>query len=409
MFSDYPLKNKNLIIALCIFSSVPFSLFATESADLDIVYEDQITHISSEDGNFYLKPELRFQFRYSTPFEMNPVSVEELLTSDNSAFEINRARLKAEGHVGRPWFEVKFEYDLKNSRLLDARITLAKYEWLQFRFGRMKAHYNPERVASSKDLTLVDRTMVNDYFTADRQQGITLMGRLDKQGFFDSNYWFDISMGEGRDTVNDVGEGADGSNNNKFMWIAHYQWNFLGEKLGSAMSDLAIRQKPAANIGVAALKNTSRYSGFDSNTGTQLPGFEDYFDNEQYTIEQWMLHGKFHFNGLSLQGEYHQKDVIDNIVSHTTSMRGYYLQAGLILAGWWDTIPPEFEITGRFSDLTPDTANSSYGQSEWLLGMNWYFFGHRNKVTTDFGQFSIDERDRSYDDTRFRVQYDLSF
>ena len=136
---------------------------AEEQSAVDFYYKDQISHIKTSDGNLYLKPELRIQTRFSTPFETNPDSVMDLEGESTSSFEINRARFKVGGHAVKPWLKIKFEYDLKNSTLLDARITLAQYEAMQFRFGRMKAHYSPERVTSSKDMTMTERSMVNDY------------------------------------------------------------------------------------------------------------------------------------------------------------------------------------------------------------------------------------------------------
>lgn len=382
---------------MLLFYALP--LYAHANPSVDFYYQDQISHIKTSDGNLYLKPELRVQSRFSTPFETNPDSIAELEDGTESSFEINRSRFKVGGHAVKPWFKIKFEYDLRNSTLLDARFTLAKYEALQFRFGRMKAHYSPERVTSSKDMTMAERSMVNDYFTLDRQQGISILGRLNKGGLFDSDYWVDIFNGTGR---------TDGNENSNVMLVGRYQWNVLGEQLDSAMSDLLIREKPAANIGIAASQNTSRYSGFSSDGGIQLPSFIDYGLDDQYEIEQWMLDGKYHFKGLSLQGEYHQKDVLDTVVKNTTRMRGWFIQSGYLVKNW---LPPDLgqlELTARYATVETDTNNGN-DLSEVTLGMNWYFFGHRNKITADIGQYEVDEPLNSGDDLRFRLQYDLSF
>ena len=169
---------------------------------------------------------------------------------------------------------------------------LARFEEIQLRIGRMKAHYSSERVTSSKDMTMVERSIVNDYFTLDRQQGVSILGHLDKGGTFDSQYWIDIFQGTGR---------TGGADKSDLMIVGRYQWNVLGEALGLAMSDLARRPRPAAFVAVAASRNTSRYSGFSSDGGIQLPGFEDYGLDDQYEIEQWMLDCKYHHQGFSLQ------------------------------------------------------------------------------------------------------------
>lgn len=385
-------------VITCILCTFPSHTQAESS--IELAYEDQITHVKTADGNLHLKPEIRIQSRFSTPFETNPTSVAELESADVNNFEINRARLKVGGHAIAPWFKIKFEYDLKNSTLLDARLTLAKYETVQFRFGRMKAHYSSERVTSSKDMTMVERSMVNNYFTLDRQQGISVLGRLNKEGLFDSNYWIDIFNGTGRTGGNDT---------SNVMIVGRYQWNFLGEKLGSAMSDLAIRQKPAANIAIAGSKNTSRYSGFNSDGGTQLPGFIDYDRDDQYEISQWLIEGKYHYDGFSLQGEYHQKEVLDTVMNKSTLMQGWYVQSGLFIHELLPAAPKQLELTARYAHVDTDTVNSGNILSEILFGLNWYIFGHRNKVTADIGSYDIAEPEMSDNELRFRLQYDLSF
>ena len=47
---------------------------------------------------------------------------------------------------------------------------------------------------------------------------------------------------------------------------------------------------------------------------------------------------------------------------------------------------------------------------ENAIAANWFFDGHRNKLTADVTRFSMDQTDLgSLNETRFRLQWDLSF
>ena len=75
--------------------------------------------------------------------------------------------------------------------------------------------------------------------------------------------------------------------------------------------------------------------------------------------------------------------------------------------GW---CPDELELVARIAHVDPDTSLSSDSQWEWTLGANWYFNGHRNKLSTDVTLLDIDDpATGSASDVRFRIQWDVSF
>lgn len=374
------------------------------ASDIDIYYDD-LTHVVTKDGNTHLKIEMRLQSRFNTPFKSNPKTIEELQADAISSFDLNRARFKIGGHIYQPWIKLKYEYDLNGSQTLDARITLEHSEALNFRFGRMKAHYNPERITSSKDQQFVDRSMVNDYFTLDRQQGISLLGRFNKGTALDFDYSFDVFNGTGR-------EGDNESNN--FMYVARLQSNFMGEKMSSAMGDLRFSDKPIAHVGIAASTNQSRYTRFSTNNPEQVNNLPEHSEADGYKLEQWMLDAAFRHQGFSLQTEYHHKDITDQYNENftgTINMTGYYAQAGFFPHKLIDGIPEQLELAVRYSTVDPDTAIDGNDQREYLVAANWFFNGHRNKLTADIGRYEIDNEitGMTESENRLRVQYDISF
>ncbi|NRB38809.1 MAG: porin [Pseudomonadales bacterium] len=370
------------------------------------VYYDDLTHFATTDGNTHLKVEMRLQTRFSTPFDGNPSSIDKLEEDAVSNMQLKRARFKVGGHFYKPWIQLKYEYDLVGSQTLDARITLKAADEFQFRFGRYKAHYSPERVASSKDQQMVDRSMVNSYFTLDRQQGVSILGRLNKGTAFDVSYWVDVFNGTGR----------EGSNESEdFMYVARLQSNFLGEQIETAMGDLKFRDKPAAHIGIAASTNKSRYTKFSTSAPGQLEGFDEHMEADGYHLQQWMVDAAFKYNGFSLQGEYHVKDVTDQYNENftgTKSMNGYYLQGGFFPSVFSNKISDKLEFTTRYAQVNPDSSMTGTDQErEYLIGANWFFNGHRNKLTADIGRYAIDDAltGMTTSENRIRLQYDVSF
>jgi phosphate-selective porin len=389
------------LLATVIATVLPATAFAGEKSELDVYYKDQRTNIVAKDIGLHLKPELRVQTRISTPFDGNPDEIKDF-DNDTSNMEIQRARMKVGGNVTKD-LKVKFEYDLKDSRLLDFRLTYKFSDEFQFRFGRMKAHYSPERVTSSKDQQLVDRSMVNNWFTVDRQQGISFLGRLNKGTWADSSYWFDISNGTGRDGNNE---------NDNFMYVGRYQWNFLGEQIETAMGDLKFRTKPAAHIAFSAVSNESAYTKFSSSGAGQLVTFKDKAEgvDDQFQLEQWMVDFFYRYNGFSFQTEYHQKEVDDQINNEVTDLEGYYVQAGFFPHTLNKNIPSNLELAVRYATVDPDTDVSGNEQNEIVLGANWFFKGHRNKISFDITRYEIEEVGLdSESETRIRLQHDISF
>ncbi|MEM1112958.1 MAG: hypothetical protein AAGI11_13690 [Pseudomonadota bacterium] len=82
---------------------------------------------------------------------------------------------------------------------------------------------------------------------------------------------------------------------------------------------------------------------------------------------------------------------------------GSYLWAGLRMQSRFNTRENDpLEV----DDLLED---SDAGQNnEISAAVNWFFRGHRNKLTVDVSYLDISEDDLDENDLRFRVQWDLS-
>lgn len=368
----------------------------------DINYGKKGIEFGTTDGKYKLQFQGRLQFRYANPGDRDPVNFNDFGDYHNSVFKINRARLKIGGNVYQPWLKYYWEYDFPSNNLLDFRLMIEKWKWMSFKIGQWKQEYSRERRISSGSQQMVDRSILNRYFTIDRQQGVEVYGRLDGKQMADFSYWFSATTGTGR--------GASTNDDNRLMYFGRLQWNVLGEDLGFTSSDLKLHKKPELNIALSGVTNRSRFTRFSSSGGGEIAGFED-AEAGQYRINQFGVDAFFVYNGFSFQSEYHNKRIIDKVNNdQRTRLSGYYLQAGLLghqQLSWW---PKPLEVAARYSRYTPDNRLHDNFLHEESLAFNWYFVGHKNKLTFEVSNFDYENRENNVDNQlRFRLQWDVSF
>lgn len=354
----------------------------------------------------YAKVSIRSQLRFSSPFASAPRKESHFASEDENDFRFRRARFKIDGHLLTPWINYKFEHDLVGGRIIDARMTIAKYEWLQFRFGQWKADYSRERMDSSGKQQFVERSIVNRAFTVDRQKGAMILGRLMKGKWSDSTYYVGAFAGNGRGFLrrNDL-EHVDGAP----MLIARYQWNFLGIDPGHSGSDLAYHHDPAAAIAIATTTNRSRYTRYSSGGGSQLDGFELGAPG-QYSLKQYLAEFHVKFRGLAIQHEFHTKRIRDNVNITTTNMRGAYVAAGYFFHHMFRRVPKQLELGTRYAIVDPNIGTGGNMQKEVSFLVNWFFDGHSNKLSLDTSRYSLGRvGDVALKDVQVRVQWDVSF
>jgi len=402
--SPYSLRLLLLSFIFCLSFNGAFSQSSEESSntpfqDWRFKYGEKGFEFRSGDDNYLLQIQSRLQFRFATPSDRDPISFDDFNDNKNNVFKVNRSRLKVGGHAFRPWLKYYWEYELGQSNLLDFRIMIERWEWLNLKVGQWKVEFSRERRISSGAQQTVDRSILNRAFTVDRQQGVELYGRLRTKGALDFNYWVGVFTGSGR--------GARENDDRNLMYFGRLQWNMLGENLGFKSSDLSIHQKPAAIIALAGVTNRSPYTRFSSSGGGVLEEFEEQ-NPGQYRINQANLETAFVYKGFSWQSELHWKNIDDRINNEETLLNGFYLQAGYLAHQsilWW---PKPLEIAARYANYTPNT-NLDSNLDELTLAFNWFFKGHRNKLTMEISEFDLETEDMGIkDEFRFRIQWDIS-
>ncbi len=373
---------------------------AKEKTDLKTNYGEKGWELSTEDGNFKLQFQSRLQFRYSTPYETDPITFDDFRNGTQNSFRVTRARIKLGGNAYKPWLKYYWEYDLASNNLLDFRLMLSKTPYLNVKVGQWKVQYNRERIISSGKQQLVDRSHITRPFTIDRQQGISFYGNLKGNSIANFNYWASIFTGTGR--------GAKKNDDNHMMYMLRGQWNFLGRSLKFQGSDTKYHEEGAGIIALAAVTNRSPYTRFSTAGGGQLNGFKD-GDNGQYRVNQWMAETAYMFRGFSWQQEYHWKEIKDYKNITTTTMIGNYAQLGYFFHHMLNWVPREMEIAFRHAFYIPDLNITTNMEQELTTGVNWFFNDHTNKLSAELSYFYFqDKTDSDPDGFRFRVQWDIS-
>ena len=346
------------------------------------------------DGNNFLWFGVRLQTRYSNS-GIDHDDEPGIPTEHSSETKLNRGRLKLGGHLFSPRFAVYSEYDFSKEQLLDLRVTFKFAEWLSVRAGQWKSEFNRERVDSSGKQSLVERSISNYWFTLDRQRGIGVSARFNHGNARDMRIWIERVSGMGR---------GSGSVTDKGLYLARVQWNPAGEQLPFSQSDLMRRKHVVSSIALATVYGDSPYSRFSSSGGGSLPGYSGH-DNE---IRQYLFETAFHYRGFAWQQELHYKQVKDHDTGMKRKLVGGYLQLGSFLQEWWSGVPRRLELVGRFSMVDPDKKQGSNSQKEWALGLNWFYEGHRNKLTVDLSRLEFNAPNGKISDNRFRFQWELS-
>lgn len=328
----------------------------------------------------------RLQFRYSYPQDGDGFS-----DDPRSSFRVRRARLKVGGFGYREWLNYFFEYDLPSNTLNDWRVTVEKLGWLKLRVGQWKVDYNRERVDSSGRQQFVDRSIVNSPFTLDRQIGAMLFGDL----FKNTPGWLVYHAG----VFTGVGLNQSANDDRNMLYVARLQWNFLGNAVPFRQGDPEITEKPAASLAFAAATNRSNRKRFPQTDDLGEPG--------QFEIHQAVEEIAFKWKGLSLQQEYHLKQIRDTRTGSVELLSGLYAQAGYLPGQLIGFVPDPLEIAFRYAFVNPRHGRPDDRLQEYTVGANWFFAGHSNKLTADVSWLTDERTGREA--TRFRLQWDVTF
>ena len=369
---------------------------------------------------FSLAMQHRLQFRYAYPFDADPRQLSDM-DAEGHSFMVRRARFRMGGHAFTKWLKYGFQYDWSQPVLRDFYIDVARFSWATLRVGRAKVIYNDERVASSGRQQMVNRSIVNDVFTVDRQQGAQLMGRLFDNTPADLNYVVGVFGGRG------VGERLNDDAN--MMYAARLQWNTVGDPIEWSQSDHKYTQRWQLNIAAGAATTKSNCTAFetDANSCRALTGYTATTTRNsagvitatvspgQFQIDQGVFEIRSVYKGLYFKHESHVKRVVDQSINVNTWPREAEMWGGLVQLGYFphavlDFVPSELEVAGRYAWVDPYIAVSGNDQREYAGILNWFANGHNNKISFEVTHHVLgNQAGGSVSEQRYRSQWEFTF
>ena len=365
----------------------------------------------AKDSSFSVKFAPRIQSRFQSQWDYN----EEEYDDAELNFLVRRARLKFGGFAFTPKLKYKIELGLSNRDLsgasvynrntpryiLDAVVMWNFHENFELWAGKTKLPGNIERVVSSANLQLIDRSLLNSKFNIDRDMGIQLRHKTKLGGNWISREKFSISQGEGRN----ITEGNIGG----LQYTSRLELLPFGEfssKGDYSQGDLKREKSIKAMFGFTydinnnAVKNRSNMGSYMTQSNGGL------FETDITTV---FIDGVIKYNGFALTGEYASRnaDTIEALEADGRTKTGAVVGAGSAInfQGSY-LLKNNVEMTLRYTNVDFKEVTRLSDLQQITYGISKYVVGHSLKIQADL-TFSQSDATRDY--VLFRTGFDLHF
>jgi len=397
------------------FALVAIALIALTSLNAqeisDTSFGKGLINFVAKDSSFSVKFAPRFQVRSISSWDHDG----NQYGSPEHNFIVRRARLKFDGFAYSPKLKYKIELGLSNRDIsganqfnrntpryiLDAVLMWNFADNWELWAGQTKLPGNVERVVSSANLQLIDRSLLNSRFNIDRDLGIQLRHKSNLGGDFLMREKFAISQGEGRN----VTEGNEGG----LQYTARLEFLPFGtfkSKGDYSQSDLKREEKPKLMMGFTYNfnQNAVRERGFAGDYMIRTDG--TIYETDQTTI---FADAMFKYNGFSFMGEYAKRSADEAIATEAdgTTPTGDIVLTGNALnlqAGY--LFKSNYEIAARFTTVDYESETGALPSEQYTFGVNKFVVGHKLKVQSDISYTAVDGND---DNITFRLGFDIHF
>jgi len=174
--------------------------------------------------------------------------------------------------------------------------------------GQTKLPGNRERVISSANLQLVDRSLLNASFNIDRDLGIQLRHHINITDKFIVREIISISQGEGRNVVTGNIGGYQYTGRIEFLPFGKFKNN--GDYIGSSLER---ESKPKLAVGISYDFNNNAVRN-KSNRGTYMVNDVGFFETNINTL---FVDAMLKYKGFSFMAEYSNRDADDPIAKNS--------------------------------------------------------------------------------------------
>ncbi|GAB5401094.1 MAG: hypothetical protein Aureis2KO_26790 [Aureisphaera sp.] len=388
-----------------------FFIHTVQSQEIsDTKFGKGLVNFTAKDSSFSVKFAPRFQARYMVNWDHNG----DNYGNGEQNFLIRRARLKFDGFAYSPKLRYKIELGLSNRDIsganqfnrntpryiLDAVIMWNFAENFELWAGQTKLPGNVERVVSSGNLQLIDRSLLNSRFNIDRDVGVQVRHHTQLGEKFLMREKIAISQGEGRN----VTEGNEGG----LQYTGRLEFLPFGKFISKgdySQSDLKREQAPKLMLAV-----TYDYNQDAVKTRSNLGSYMFLEDGSLYEtdITTLFVDTMFKYKGFAFMGEYALRDA-DNPVAVETdgTATGDIVTTGSAFNGQVSYLfNSNYEVAGRFTTLSFEDITGRAPEEQFTLGFSKYVVGHKLKIQADISYSTLDGNE---DNIMFRTGFDLHF
>jgi phosphate-selective porin OprO and OprP len=395
----------------CLFFTVVLinSVFAQEISDTK--FGKGVINFIAKDSSFSVKFAPRIQSRYQSQWDYSGEDYDEAELN----FLVRRARLKFGGFAFTPKLKYKIELGLSNRDLsgasvynrntpryiLDAVVMWNFHENFELWAGQTKLPGNIERVVSSANLQLIDRSILNSKFNIDRDMGVQLRHKIKLGGNWITREKFSVSQGEGRNiTEGNIG-GLQYTSRLELLPFGEFssngdysQGDLKREKTIKAMFGFTY------DINKNAVKNRSNMGSYM----TRLDG--GFFESDITTV---FLDGVIKYYGFAITGEYANRnaDTIEALEADGITKTGAVVGAGSAFNFQGSYLfKNNVEMTIRYTKVDFQEVTRLSDLKQITYGISKYVMGHSLKIQADL---SFSQSNSTKDYLLFRTGFDLHF
>ncbi|EDM45580.1 Phosphate-selective porin O and P [unidentified eubacterium SCB49] len=376
----------------------------------DTSFGKGLINYTAKDSTFSVKFAPRIQTRFTSNWEYNGTEYDDPAYN----FLVRRARLKFNGFAYSPKLKYKIELGLSNGDLaganeynkntpryiFDAVIMWNFHENFELWAGQTKLPGNVERIVSSGNMQLIDRSILNSNFNIDRDVGIQLHHTTELGGNFIMKEKLAISQGEGRN----VTEGNEGG----LQYTGRVEFFPFGsfESRGEfTQGDLKRESTPKLMFALVYDFNNDAVRT-RSNSGTYM--ILDDGSLYQTNITTIFVDTMFKYKGFAFMGEYTSRNADKAAaINPDGSTTGDVVAVGNAFNAQASYLfDNNYELTTRYSTVDFDDIIGEDLQTQYTLGVSKYIVGHKLKVQADISYGTLDG---TKDHIMLRTGFDLHF
>ncbi len=401
-----------MILRKLSFAVALIALTTSHSQEIsDTSFGKGLLNFVAKDSSFSVKFAPRFQVRSMSSWDHDGSQY----ISPEHNFIVRRSRLKFDGFAYSTKLKYKLELGLSNRDIsganefnrntpryiLDAVIMWQFAKNWELWAGQTKLPGNVERVVSSGNLQLIDRSLLNSRFNIDRDLGIQIRHKSNLGGEFLMREKFAISQGEGRNVTEGNEGGLQYTGRLEFLPFGTFK-----SKGDYSQSDLKREVSSKLMVGFTYNfnENAVRERGFAGDY--MIRNDKTIFETNQTTI---FIDAMYKYNGVSFMGEY-AKRTADSVIA--TEADGVTPTGDVVLTGnalnlqLGYLFKNNYELAGRFTTVEYDEITETMPSKQYTLGINKYLVGHKLKVQSDISYTSLNGEK---DNITFRLGFDIHF